>query len=263
MHNSFPIALKNIKVRIIVSAIFIACLMLPFFAIPSPAAGTLSDIFYSEDENLLSELQKQARFYRSQGTEYQRIGQLDTAMAYYQKAAELDPTYAVAYNDLGIIYEAKGMPERAEENYLKAIKINPNYLSAYSNLALFYEGRRDLKQAALYWQKRIELGPQGDPWTEKAKTRLEDIRLVLGGKNTDPYEGNVISLMNDVLVQKAALKGDDKALAKKYLEKARLSYKKGDSLTAIKEAGDAKALDPSNREIDEFLDKVRIRMLSR
>jgi tetratricopeptide (TPR) repeat protein len=260
MHKPFRITFENIIERIIVSAVFMGSVILPFSVI-SAATDNLTGV-YSEDETKLTTIQKQAREHRYQGVEYQRLGNFDMAMAYYQKAVELDPAYAVAYNDLGIIYEAKGMSDRAEESYLKAVKIDPNYLSSYSNLALFYEGKRDLKQAAVYWQKRIEFGPVGDPWTEKARKRLEDIRLVLGDK-TSPDEDNVINLMNDVLVQKSTLKTDDKALARKHMEKARLSYKKGDELTAFKEAGDAKALDPSNREIDEFLDKVQIRMLSR
>ena len=272
MRNPFLITFKNITVRIIVSAIFIWGLVLPFFAKTAYAdrdiatdsqADTLFSSLYTENESRLSALQKEARLYRQQGVEYQRIGELDTAMAYYQKAIELDSTYAVAYNDLGVIFEAKGMPEQAEKNYLKAVKIDPHYLSAYSNLALFYENKRDLKKAAEYWQKRVEFGPVGDPWTEKAKTRLDDIRLVQGDRNVNPNEDKVIGLMNDILVQKTTLRTDDKALARKHLEKAKLSYKKGDGVTAIKEAGDAKVLDPANREIDDFMDKVQLRMLSR
>ena len=184
-------------------------------------------------------------------------------MVYYQKAIELDPVYTVAYNDLGIIYEAKGQPDRAEDNYLKAIKINPNYLSSYSNLALLYEGKRDLQKAAEYWKRRVELGPVGDPWTEKAKTRLNDIRLVLEDKTVNPGEDNVLGLMNDVLIQKASQKTEDRILAGKHLDKAKTSYKKGDSITAVKEAYSAKSLDPANKGVDELLDKVQMRMLSR
>ncbi|MFA5157269.1 MAG: tetratricopeptide repeat protein [Candidatus Omnitrophota bacterium] len=262
MRNSFPTTIKNITIRIIVPALFIWGLMLPFFAKVSCAASSPGAGTYPEDESRLNGLQKEARAYRQQGVESQKIGDLDNAMAYYQKAAELDSAYAIAYNDLGIIYEAKGMPDRAEQNYLKAVQINPNFFSAYSNLALFYENKRDLKKASEYWQKRIDFGPSADPWTERARARLNDIRLVLGDKNVDPDEDKVIGLMNDILVEKSILKTDDKALAKKHLADAKLTYKKGDTVTALKQAVDAKSLDPSNRDIDEFLDRVQVRMLS-
>ena len=115
MYNSFPITFKNITVRVIVSALFIWGLILPFSAKTASAAGrALGELnsksspsgIYSEDENVGTTLQREARDYRQEGVEYQRIDDLDTAMAYYQKAIELDPSYTVAYNDLGIIYEA-------------------------------------------------------------------------------------------------------------------------------------------------------------
>lgn len=121
----------------------------------------------------------QARVYRNEGLRAQSLGDLDSALVFYQKAVELDPEYQVVYNDLGIIYEAKGEPERAEASYLKALAIDPYYLSAYSNLALFYESKRDLVNAAEYWKKRYELGNPEDLWTMKAQQRLKDIQLML------------------------------------------------------------------------------------
>ncbi len=271
MYNSFPAIFKKITVRVIVSALFIWGLILPFFSQTASAAGKMmagESLFfgiYSEEDARLTPLEREARDYRQQGVEYQRVGDLDMAMAYYQKAIELDHVYTIAYNDLGIIYEAKGMLERAEESYLKAIKINPNYLSSYSNLALLYEGKRDLQKAAEYWQKRVELGPIGDPWTEKAKARLSDIRLVLDGNTVNPGEDNVLSLMNDVLIQKASRsrKKKDKTPVDDPFDQAKMSYGKEDSAAVLEEADNAGSSDLANRGVDEFLDKVQMRTLSR
>lgn len=219
----------------------------------------------SNPEKNLSELQKQARSYRREGLEFQRIGNMDDAMTLYQKAIELDPSYAVAYNDLGIIYEAKGFIDRAEEYYLKSIDINPNYASAYSNLALLYESKRDLDKAAVYWKKRIELGLPNDPWTQKARKRLEDISLVLSDKpfEQEIREQEVVELMKDMAIQKAILRKDDKELSKNHFEKAKQSYDREDYATAIKEALDAQQLNPANKEIEKFIDKVQTRALSK
>jgi len=127
----------------------------------------------------LSSLQQQARLYRLEGIKFQDAGDLDSALKLYQKAVELDPAYPDVYNDLGIIYEAKMQPERAEESYLQALKLNPAFLGAYTNLALLYESQRKLDKAAYYWKKRVEFGDPSDPWTLKAKQRLEDVRLAL------------------------------------------------------------------------------------
>jgi Flp pilus assembly protein TadD len=215
-------------------------------------------------EGKLTTLQEQARMYRRQGLEMQNIGNPDSAMSLYQKAIELDPAYAVAFNDLGIIYEAKGLIDLAEKNYLKSIKIDPMYLSTYSNLALLYENKRDLEKAAFYWEKRAQLGALNDPWKEKAKQRLADIRSVLSKRPVeDAREEEVIGLMKDVTMYKSRLRKDNKALSQEHFEKAKRSYNKGDFATAIKEALDAQYLDPTNEEIEKFIEKVQTRALLR
>ena len=216
------------------------------------------------DEEELTVFQEQARMYHRQGLEMQDIGNLDTAMSLYQKAVELDPAYAVAYNDLGIIYEAKGLIDLAEQNYLKSIKVNPMYLSAYSNLALLYENKRELEKAAFYWEKRAQLGYLNDPWKEKARQRLADIRSVLSKRPLeDAREREVIGLMKDVAVYKSSSRKDNKALSKEHFEKAKRSYNKGDFATTIKEALDAQYLDPTNEEIEKFIEKAQTRALLR
>jgi len=212
----------------------------------------------------LTLLQQQAREYRDQGLKIQGTGDLDTAMKLYQKAIEVDPTYAVAYNDLGVVYEAKDMIDRAEESYVKAIKIDPYYLSTYSNLALLYEEKRDFGKAGFCWKKRAELGDLDDPWTKKARERLEDIRLSLSPRPAqDSQEKDIVKLMKDVANEKYMLSNYDKLLARKNFMKAKDSFNKEDYATAVKKASDAQVLDPDNKDIEEFIERSQIRALSR
>jgi tetratricopeptide (TPR) repeat protein len=241
---------QNIKTKIL--SVFFILGLLTFAQAKEPSAESLTEV------------QKQARVYRQQGLAYQSVGDADSAMTLYQKAVETDPGYAVAYNDLGIIYEAKGLAGRAEGAYLKAVKCDESLIGAYTNLALFYENKRDLKKAAYYWEKRANLGSPDDPWTQKAKARLKDINFVLSDSPVeDIEEQEVVVMLNDVAKQKALLKKDDLAFAKVTFDKARQSYKLGDEASAFKLALDAKQLDPSNDEIEEFIRKVQNRLLSR
>ena len=202
-------------------------------------------------------LPDQARKYREEGMENQRMGNLPEAMSLYQKAIALDPTYAVAYNDLGVIYEAAGFPERAKESYFRAIKVDPAYLSSYTNIALFYEEQRDLERAAFYWAKRAELGSLDDPWTEKAANRFKDIRTVLSNRPVaDAREEDVLGLIKDVSVYKSVFNKADKVQAQNHLRKASQYYSKGKLTAAIKEAHQAQDLDQVNPEIKEFIEKV-------
>ena len=234
-----------------------------FFKIGSSRPSSPNIARQGEKEEELSALQKQARMYRAQGVAYQGIGNLDAAMSLYQKAIELDPKYAVVYNDLGVAYEEAGLIDQAEESYLKAIKVDPFFLSPYSNLALVYESKRDLDKAYLYWRKRAELGSSDDPWTEKAKQRLSDIRTLQLGGPSRSREQIVFDLMREVQNQKAIYKKDERQLARAHLQKAKLKYENGDDVGALREAFDAKQLDSSNKEIDEFIDKVQARLLTR
>lgn len=215
-------------------------------------------------EGISDAKQEQARKYREIGVEYQKIGNLSEALSFYQKAIAIYPNFAMAYNDIGVIYEALGSLEQAEENYLKSTKIDPVYSSAYTNLALFYESQRDLEKAAFYWGKRAAVGDPDDPWTRKAAIRLRDIRMSLSGQPfADERESDILGLMTDITEDKAEFNKDDRAMAQMYFNKAKLSFNRQDLATAIKEALDAQYLDQDNPEIEEFIEKVERRALTR
>jgi tetratricopeptide (TPR) repeat protein len=132
----------------------------------------------SKDVVFSGTLAEQAVEYRNKGYEVQKLGDIDKAIEYYQKAISINPYYATPHNDLGILYEEKGWFDRAETHYQKAIQIDPNYLSTYSNLALLYENRNEKDKASFYWMKRFKLGDPEDPWTQRAKERLRKLGLL-------------------------------------------------------------------------------------
>ncbi len=110
---------------------------------------------------------------RNSGLEMQRQGDFDSAVKYYQQALISDPKYSTVHNDLGILYEQKGLNDKAKMEYLAALKINPHYVRAHSNLALLYEKSGDNNKAYYHWKQRVQLGLEDDPWTHKAKKRME------------------------------------------------------------------------------------------
>jgi Flp pilus assembly protein TadD len=57
----------------------------------------------------------------------------------WQKATELDPTYAAAFNDLAIAYEHEGQLDKARKAYEKAIELDPNNTQVRQNYELFKE----------------------------------------------------------------------------------------------------------------------------
>jgi Flp pilus assembly protein TadD len=61
------------------------------------------------------------------------------ALFRWQRAAELDPSYAAAFNNLGIAYEHEGDFEKAREAYERAVELEPNNLLIRQNYDLFKE----------------------------------------------------------------------------------------------------------------------------
>ena len=57
----------------------------------------------------------------------------------WEKAVQLDPTYAAALNDLAVAYEHEGQLAKAREAYEKALAIEPNNAQIKQNYDLFKE----------------------------------------------------------------------------------------------------------------------------
>jgi type IV pilus assembly protein PilF len=57
----------------------------------------------------------------------------------WERAVELDPTYAAAYNNLAIAYEAQGNAAKAKDAYEKALAISPKNTYIRQNYDLFKE----------------------------------------------------------------------------------------------------------------------------
>ena len=57
----------------------------------------------------------------------------------WQRAIEIDPSYAAAWNNLGIAYEREGQFDKAREAYEKATELEPGNLMIQQNYDLFGE----------------------------------------------------------------------------------------------------------------------------
>jgi Tfp pilus assembly protein PilF len=61
------------------------------------------------------------------------------AMYRWERAVELDPTYAAAYNDLAVAYEHEGQFAKARHAYERALELEPNNGQIRQNFDLFKE----------------------------------------------------------------------------------------------------------------------------
>ena len=88
------------------------------------------------------------------GAIYQQTGMLSASLAAKQKAAELSPQDAEAYNNLGNTLRELHRLDEAERSLKQAIALNPDYAEAHNNLGATLkelgrldEAERSLKQA--------------------------------------------------------------------------------------------------------------------
>ena len=73
------------------------------------------------------------------GIKVAQIGLWNEALYRWEKATQLDPTYAAAWNNLAIAYEHEGKFDDAKKAYEKALQLEPKNLMIRQNYDLFKE----------------------------------------------------------------------------------------------------------------------------
>ena len=80
-----------------------------------------------------------ARAHVGFGIEVARRGLWKEAIYRWERAIDIDPTYAEAWNNLAIGFEREGRLGEALEAYENALDLEPNNLTIEQNYALFLE----------------------------------------------------------------------------------------------------------------------------
>jgi tetratricopeptide (TPR) repeat protein len=88
-----------------------------------------------------------------------QAGHLEEAMANFQQALQIDPTFADAHSNLGNLLLQKGKVDEAIAHLQKAVEIRPEFAEARSNLggALLRKGQTE--EAAAQFGQALEIAP--------------------------------------------------------------------------------------------------------
>ena len=89
-----------------------------------------------------------------------RSNKHEKAIEDYNKAIELNPNFAGAYNNRGLAYYELNKHERAIDDYNKAIELNPIFAMAYYNRGLAYGKLNKHEKAIDDYTRAIELNPE-------------------------------------------------------------------------------------------------------
>ena len=82
-----------------------------------------------------SEAKEQVEF----GIKVAQNGLWKEASYRWEKAVQIDPTYAAAWNNLAVAFEQQGNFDKAREAYEKAVELDPKNLLFRQNYDLFKE----------------------------------------------------------------------------------------------------------------------------
>jgi Flp pilus assembly protein TadD len=103
---------------------------------------------------IVSDERALAHFLSNRGVDHLGAGRQETAIEYFQRAMNLDPTAAFVWANMGAALSISGRLEDGEKAYLRALKLDPSELVAMSNLAALYE-RLGRERDAKNYQARV------------------------------------------------------------------------------------------------------------
>src|SRR3989344_5784415 len=108
-------------------------------------------------EETIGEAAADGLFFR--GNAYFKLRDIEKSIASFDKAIELDPNDAQAYNNRGFAKNKLGQYEQAIADFDKAIELNPNYAVAYNNRGYTKTKLEQFDEAFLDFNKAIEIDP--------------------------------------------------------------------------------------------------------
>lgn len=93
------------------------------------------------------------------GANLNRAHQFGEAIAAFQRAIELEPTYISPYHGLGNIYDRLGQYEKAKASYQQAIELNPHNPFPHYGLGNVYRALREYDKAIASYERANSLEP--------------------------------------------------------------------------------------------------------
>jgi tetratricopeptide (TPR) repeat protein len=94
------------------------------------------------------------------GNAYRKKGENDRAVEDYDQAIRLDPKNVVAYFGRGFVYGMRGDNDHAIEEYSHAIRFNPKDWAALNNRGDAYQTKGDLDRAIEDYDRAIRINPK-------------------------------------------------------------------------------------------------------
>lgn len=150
---------------------------------------------------------------KTEGNEQMKLENFESAISYYTRALELNPTNAVYYCNRAAAYSKLGNYAGAVRDCEEAITIDPNYSKAYGRMGLALSSLNKHPEAVGFYKRALELDPDND--TYKANLKIAEQKMkeipspmsapggidLAGLLNNPSFMNMASSLMNNPQVQ--------------------------------------------------------------
>jgi len=98
--------------------------------------------------------------YNNRALVWEFRGDLDKAMADYNKAIRLDPKYPTAFNNRGMVWAQQGRYDQAIADFGEAIKLDPKFIDAYYNRSNAYYAAGEFENSVTDYTKILQIDPK-------------------------------------------------------------------------------------------------------
>ena len=100
-----------------------------------------------------------ARCYHNYANAYADLGDIKSAMHYYEEAIKRDDFYAEPHINLGLMYQRMNRDEIALEHYKRALEIGEGHPELFNNLGILHVKHYAYEEAEVCFKKALALKP--------------------------------------------------------------------------------------------------------
>lgn len=191
-------------------------------------------IFYEKSDKSVAEFQKAADVEPSFAPPYYYLGniyydedKLDKSLEEFKKFVSIDPDNAFAHRFLGLIYYKKNMPDDAIVEFKKCIEIDPDLIIVKINLIGVYIDKRLYDEAISMAQDVFGSFKSGGESPVESYLKITEEYLCLGTYSTIGricFSQSKSSEESGILFEKAVCKDSEENSIKNYLKKLGKAY---------------------------------------
>ncbi|XP_068089989.1 small glutamine-rich tetratricopeptide repeat-containing protein alpha [Hyperolius riggenbachi] len=113
---------------------------------------------------------------KTEGNEQMKLENFESAVAFYTKAIECNPTNAVYYCNRAAAYSKIGNYAGAVQDCEEAISIDPSYSKAYGRMGLALSSLNKHSEAVGFYKRALELDPDNDTYKSNLKIAEQKMR---------------------------------------------------------------------------------------